>query len=238
MGHDGGGTKSSTKTEDSLFLLQPTRWQIYKVICETPGAYFYKLMNELPKYSEKISSATLIYHLKKLNERNLIDTAKINGKRIFFPRNLRNIDAERAYMLLQNENAKKIFEYVVNHENAFQNEIARELNVHHDTVNHHIRHLVDAGLLVKEKRGKFIYFKIGPIGIKLLNGSLNIMTEEYVRFILEYLSDSCHFPEVISKTPTSLTIRVVCPDEDDIELTITLSEIKLSIIENVKTKNS
>jgi predicted transcriptional regulator len=73
------------KSTEKLMLIHPTRLQIYKIICESPGTYFYKLMSELPKYSDKVSSATLIYHLKKLNESNLIETAKIDENGFILP---------------------------------------------------------------------------------------------------------------------------------------------------------
>ncbi|MHA1339225.1 MAG: winged helix-turn-helix transcriptional regulator [Promethearchaeota archaeon] len=216
---------------DKLILIHPTRLQIYKIICESPGTYFYRLMFELPKYTEKISSATLIYHLKKLSEEKLIETTKIDGKRIYFPINLRNFEIERAYMLLKNENARNIFKYILNHDNAFQNEIARSLNLHHDTVYYHTQHLCDAGLIKKEKEGKFIRFHIGEIGKKLLDGSLNVITEEYIQFILSKLEDHCHFPEVLEKTSNYVKIRVVCPNEDDIEIEIKLRDFEFSIEE-------
>jgi len=218
-------------SSDKLILIHPTRLQIYKIICESPGTYFYRLMSALPNYVEKISSATLIYHLQKLSEEKLIDTTKIDGKRIYFPINLRDSEIERAYMLLNNENAKKIFLYVVNKDNAFQNEIARALNLHHDTIYYHIQHLCDAGLIEKEKEGKFARFHIGQIGKKLLEGSLNVITEEYIHFILSKLEDHCHFPEVLEKTKTHVKIRVVCPNEDDIEIEIRLKDFDFSLNE-------
>ena len=218
------------KKPQKMFLLHPTRWNIYKILCESPGTYFYQLMSELPKYSEKVSSATLIYHLKKLTEKNLIQTAKIDGKRIYYPNNLRDVEAERAYMLLKNDNARKIFQYILNkgNEKPFQNEIARELDVHHDTIYYHTQHLCDAGLIEKEKEGKFIKFSIGELGKKLLEGSLNVMTAEYIQFIMTHLADSCHFPEIIEQDESKVIIRVVCPDEDDIELSISLEEFDIS----------
>jgi DNA-binding transcriptional ArsR family regulator len=199
------------------------------MIAEVPGTYFYKLLTELPKYSEKASSATIIYHLKKLAEEGLLNTTKIDGKRIYFPNNLRSAEVERVFMLLKNENAKKIFQYIVNNKNPFQNEIARELNVHHDTIYYHTKRLIEAGLIEKEKQGKFTCFSLGSIGKDLLDGSFNIMTEEYRQFILEKLSDRCHFPEIISKTENSVVVRIVCPNEDDIELTISLGSFELTI---------
>ena len=136
-------------------------------------------------------------------------------------------------MLLQNDNASLIFQYILNNERPFQNEIARELQVHHDTINYHTSHLEDAGLIVKEKEGKFTRFKIAEKGQELLNGSLNIITEEYVNFIFSKLSSSCHFPEIIEKTQSHLKIRVVCENEDDIELTLSLSDFQISLISEI-----
>ncbi|MHA1728836.1 MAG: winged helix-turn-helix transcriptional regulator [Promethearchaeota archaeon] len=223
------------KKNPKLFLLHPTRWQIYKIICENPGTYFYRLMTELPKYTTKASSATIMYHLKKLRERGLLKTLKIDGKRIYIPNNLRTEETERAFMLLKNDNARLIFQYIINHpvEKPFQNEIARELDVHHDTVYWHAEHLINAGLIEREREGKYTRFIIGYLGKELLTGSLNIITEEYLSFIMEHLSDGCHFPEIILKSEDKVVVRVVCPDEDDLEVTISLGYYELEL----ETKN-
>lgn len=215
--------------DDKLFLLHPTRRTIYKIICENPGTYFYKLMTQ---GNEKISSATLLYHLSKLEDDGIIKSDKIDGKRLFFPKNLRTKEMERAYMLLKNDNALKIFLYVLNHENCFQNEIARELNIHHDSVRHHVLRLVDAEIITKDKRGKRVHFMIGRLGQELLEGSLTVFSEAYIRFIISKLADDCHFPEIIDRTSEQLKIRVVCPNEDDIELTIDISNWSTDLLEN------
>lgn len=221
------------KNKENLLLLHPTRWSIYKIICENPGTYFYKLMNEVANFSDKASSATIIYHLKKLNEEKLLETEKVDGKRIYYPTGLRNVEIERIFMLLQNDNARLIFQFIINNNRCFQNEIARELQVHHDTINYHVSHLEDAGLIVKEKEGKFTRFKVAELGEQLIDGSLNVITEQYVHYIFSKLSSSCHFPEIIEKTKSHLKIRVVCPNEDDIELTISLSDFQISLISEI-----
>ncbi len=214
--------------DDKIFLLHPTRRTIYKIICENPGTYFYKLMTQ---GNEKISSATLLYHLTKLVDDGLIKSDKIDGKRLFFPKNLRTAEMERAYMLLKNKNGLNIFLYVLNHDNCFQNEIARELNIHHDSVRHHILRLVDAEMINKVKVGKRVHFQIGRLGQELLEGSLTLFSEAYIRFIISKLADDCHFPEIIKRTSEQLQIRVVCPNEDDIELTIDISNWSTEILD-------
>lgn len=216
---------------DKLFLLHPMRRNIYKIICETPGVYFYRLMSEIPKYDKRISSATLIYHLSKLEEDGLITSEKIDGKRIYFPKNLRTKEIERAFMLLKNENAAKIFMFILNNDGCYQNELARELNVHHDTIRYHTERLEAAELITKEKDGKLTKFHIGRLGLEILNGSMNIFSEAYVRFILSKLADDCHFPEIISRTKDELVIRINCPGDDDITLTLNIANWTIDIHE-------
>ena len=217
-------------SDNKLFLLHPTRRTIYKIICENPGTYFYKLMSQ---GDEKISSATLLYHLTKLEEDGIIKSDKIDGKRLFFPKNLRTKEMERAYMLIKNRNALLIFLYILNHADCFQNEIARELNIHHDSVRHHAVRLADAELIDKERKGKRVHFRIGRLGNEILQGSLTVFSEAYIRFIVSKLADDCHFPEIIDRTAEQLTIRVVCPNEDDIELTIDISNWSTDLLENM-----
>ena len=107
-----------SKKKRLTFLLHPTRREIYKVICENPGAYFYNLAADLAE--ENISSGTLSYHLKKLEETGLITSIKMEGKRVYLPKMLREPDIEKLYLLLRNDNAKKIFLYIVNHEGCYQ----------------------------------------------------------------------------------------------------------------------
>lgn len=215
----------TSKNPNKLFLLHPTRRTIYKIICENQGTYFYRLINEVSNIDKKISTATLIYHLKKLEETDLISTDKIDGKRIYYPNNLRNAQIERAYALLKNKNALKIFLLILNNDGTFknQNEIARDLNVHHDTIRYHTNRLEDAGLISKTKDGKLVEFEIGELGKELLKGSSKVFTQGYIRFLIKKLEDTCHFPEIIEQTRDKLTIRIVCKDEEDILLTLDLS---------------
>jgi DNA-binding transcriptional ArsR family regulator len=180
-------------------------------------------MSEIPKYDKKISTATLIYHLSKLEEDGLITSEKIDGKRIYFPKNLRNKELERAFMLLKNENSEKIFAYVLNNDGVYQNELARVLNVHHDTIRYHADRLEDAELIETEKQGKLTKFHIGRLGKEMLEGSMNIFSEAYIRFILSKLADDCHFPEILSRTKDELVIRINCPGDDDITLSLNIS---------------
>ena len=216
------------RSDEKLFLLHPTRRNIYKILCENPGTYFYKLM----KQGSSGSSATVLYHLSKLEDDGLITSAKIDGKRIYYPKNLRTQEIERAYMLLKNQNALNIFLYIVNNKSCFQNQIAREFSLHHDTIRHHATRLAAAELIDKEKKGKHVFFSIGRVGKEILEGSIVLFSEAYIRFIISKLADDCHFPEIVSRTREQLTIRVVCPGEDDIMLSIDISNWEVPLLED------
>ena len=142
---------------------------------------------------------------------------------MYFPKNLRSKEVERAYMLLKNNNAQKIFLYILNHGKAFQNEIAKVIGIHHDSVRHHAVRLEDAKMINKEREGRRVFYSIGDLGNQILEGSMNLFSEAYVRFIISKLADNCHFPEIVSRTKEKLDIRVVCPYEDDIFLSIDIS---------------
>ena len=74
------------------------------------------------------------------------------------------------------------------------------------------------------------------IGSEILEGSMVLFSETYVRYIISKLADDCHFPEIVSRTHDQLTIRVVCPGEDDIMLSIDISNWEVPLIENTKKK--
>ncbi len=208
-----------------VFLLHPTRREIYKAICELPGIYFYNLINELTESDRaSLSFGTLSHHLRKLEESGLIASTKIDGKRVYYPKRLRDPEIERTFTLLRNENARKIFLYIVNNENCYQNEIARALGLHHDTVSYHAEKLIEESLIEKEKDAKVVKFTVGERGRQLLQGSLNLITAQFVHFLESKIKEGCLTPQVIEQTPTSVTIRISCPREDDIEFSINLKD--------------
>ncbi len=225
-----------SKKKRLTFLLHPTRREIYKVICENPGAYFYNLAADLAE--ENISSGTLSYHLKKLEETGLITSIKMEGKRVYLPKMLREPDIEKLYLLLRNDNAKKIFLYIVNHEGCYQNEIAREIQSHHDTVRYHVEKLEEEGLITRDKEKKKVRFYVGPRGEELLNGSLNIVTQRFTDFLRSKLASECggHIVEVLEQSRKHVVIRIACPGEDDITFSLQLEEWTLEEDKNSDDK--
>ncbi|MHA1681190.1 MAG: winged helix-turn-helix transcriptional regulator [Promethearchaeota archaeon] len=215
-------------------LLHPIRRAIFKIICENPGSYFYDLTKEFGTSSDNPSSpATVQWHLRKLMNAGLIDTVKHGGKRVFYPKGLRDKEVEKAYTILRNETAREIFLYIVNHENAYQKQIAAAIRdgVHHDTVRWHTQRLAEVGLIEERSEGRMVKYSIGELGKKLLDGSLNVLKENFIYHLTTVLKENCLYPQIMESSKDHLVVKISCPGQDDIELEIQLAEWNLEEME-------
>jgi DNA-binding transcriptional ArsR family regulator len=209
--------KNVAKEKRMSLLMHPLRRNIYKLICESPGAYFFELASEL-----SAPHGTLSWHLKMLGKAGLIQSMKFGGKRIYYPKVLRSAQVESAYVALKSKTARKIFAYILNNEGAHQLEIAESLRVHHDTTRWHASKLRKAGLIDIMREGRRVRYYIGEMGQKLIEGSLNLITESFIKFLFEKLEEDCLHPEVVEKDKNHVTLRIQCPRSQDIELAINL----------------
>ncbi|MFX1511013.1 MAG: winged helix-turn-helix transcriptional regulator [Promethearchaeota archaeon] len=201
-------------------LLHPLRRKVYSIIVESPGSYFLKLINVL-----NAPQGTLSWHIKRLEKEGLIGSIKFGGKRVYFPMSLRSADAEKIFLALQNETAKKILLFVYNHPGQYQLQIAKGLSppVHHDTVRYHLSRLEELNLVRLEKNRMVRVFP-GKAAEELQKGSLNAISDAYVSYLMEKLREGCLHPEIVIKTTDKLILRVECPEGEDMILDLKLSD--------------
>jgi DNA-binding transcriptional ArsR family regulator len=157
-----------------------------------------------------------------LEKDGLIKSDKFGGKRLFFPKMLRSESAERAFAILKNDTAAKVFDQIVNNAGCYQSEIAEILDIHHDTVRHHITRLAEADLIEIIRDGRTVKYFIGELGKELINGSLNVLSERYIRFLMDKLEEGCMVPEIVDKDLHSMSLRIECPNSEDIYMKIEL----------------
>ncbi len=198
-------------------LMHPLRRSIYQLVCETPGSYFYEIVCALAT-----PQGTLSWHLRMLEKDGLIKSTKFGGKRLFFPKMLRSESAEKAYAILKNSTAAKVFDRIINNPGCYQTEIAEKLSIHHDTVRHHIVRLAEAELIDIIRDGRTVKYFPGELGKDLINGSLNVLSERYVRFLFDKLEEGCMTPEILERDLHSISLRIECPNSEDISLKIQL----------------
>ena len=207
------------KEKRLTLLLHPLRREIYRLVCETPGAYFFELSSTLTA-----PHGTINWHLRKLEEANLIKSRKFGGKRVYFSRTLRSEDVEKAFVVLKHATARKIFAYILNNEGVYQTVIAKALKIHHDTVRHHADRMSKAGLIEKFNDGRKTCYKLGEVGLKIQEESINTISNTYVAALMDVLEENCLHPEVEEITKDQLTIRIECPGKEDSSFTISLSQ--------------
>ncbi len=201
-------------------LLHPFRRELYQVLCENPGTYLLELVGILES-----PLGTLTWHLRILEREGLVKSIKFAGKRLYYPKMLRSQEAEMAYLTMRSDTAKRIFLFVVNNPGCYQEQMASNLQVHHDTVRWHVSRMEEVGLLRIMKEGRKKRHYLASVGDALLEGSLNIISEAYIMFIMEKLEEGCLNPEIRERTPEKVTIRIDCPERGkDCFITINLKE--------------
>ena len=207
------------KEKRLTLLLHPLRREIYRLVCETPGVYFFELSSVLTA-----PHGTINWHLRKLEESQLIKSTKFGGKRVYFSRTLRSEEVEKAFVVLKHSTARKIFAHILNNEGVHQTQIARALEIHHDTVRHHTERMQTAFLIEKYKVGRKSCYKLGEIGLKLQEESINTISNTYVAALMDILEENCLHPEIEEVTKDYLKVRIECPGKEDAMFTISLSQ--------------
>ena len=89
------------------------------------------------------------------------------------------------YKALSNENRLEIYLQILNsYEESFDTgcecfvtEIIGKLKIGAPTISHHLKELTNAGLVITEKKGKFLVARINEELLKELNNSLKIIRE-------------------------------------------------------------
>ncbi len=207
------------KEKRLTLLLHPLRREIYRLVCETPGAYFFELSSVLTE-----PHGTINWHLRKLEEAQLIKSTKFGGKRVYFSRTLRSEEVEKAFVVLKHSTARKVFAYILNNEGSHQTQIARFLGIHHDTVRHHTDRMESAFLVEKFHVGRKTCYKLGDVGLKIQEESINTISDTYVAALMDILQENCLHPEIEEVTKDHLTIRIECPGKEDAIFTLSLSQ--------------
>ncbi|MHA1911458.1 MAG: winged helix-turn-helix transcriptional regulator [Candidatus Kariarchaeaceae archaeon] len=200
-------------------LMHPIRLEIYKFVSETPGSHLYEIIDNL-----EIPQGTITWHLRKMSESGLIDTVKIGGRRAFFSKALRGVDTEQAFAMLKSNKAKEIFLYIVKNTSCYQTEMAKDFDLHHDTIRHHCERLESVGLIKTHRDGRVLHHQVGETGKKILTSNIELISHAYISHLTTKLKDECLTPIVEEYSDDSLTMRISCAGYDDVTLKLKLKD--------------
>ncbi len=163
-----GGARIVSKDE---LLENDTRDAIYTYLREEVGANLKQITDALD-----LTTTNAIWHLRKLEDAGIVKSDKFNGYKVFYPAE-GGVRAKRlsiSMTALNNDNARRIFEYVTEEPGAHQRQIARALDVNHGTVRWHLKKLRKAELLQEERDGRATtYFptEMGEVALATVEGN-------------------------------------------------------------------
>jgi len=143
------------------------RKNLYNYIDEYPGSHLREIARELD-----LKPSNAAWHLRKLEQTNLIRSRNIGGKRVYYLVE-GGVEARReaiAEAVLKNKNAQSIMKFLQNHPGKHLLEIANALNLNHHTVKWHIKKLYMAELIDGDTSNSAypVYYPT-DIGIRAIN---------------------------------------------------------------------
>ena len=148
-------------------LENAARKQIFEHVQAHPGIHLRAAAQQL-----SLSTTNVLWHLRKLEDANLVTSKKFEGYKVFYPVE-GGVETKRkaiALSVLKNDNASQILEYVNANPSAHQREIARAIGVNHGTIRWHLRKLEEAQLVMPMKREHTTHYYLTDLGKDAIGG--------------------------------------------------------------------
>jgi len=136
-----------TRIQKEDVLDQFVRGEIYGYIKTNPGVHYNQIIRELD-----VKNGTLSYHLHMLEKTGMVKSRKEGLRyRVFYPTGVKFPKEER-YRLTELQ--MNIIKMIKENEGISQKEIARSLNLKHQTVSYNVKVLQQAGFIRLRKKGR------------------------------------------------------------------------------------
>lgn len=129
--------------------------RVLQYIQENPGCHLRKIKRELD-----MSMGTIQYHLILLEKQGKISSERHNLHKYYFPIGLFEQNEKDILKILNQETAREILMLILE-KNPTQTDIAKILKISSASVNWHIKRLVELGLVLEQKDGKFKRYTLG-----------------------------------------------------------------------------
>lgn len=129
--------------------------RVLQFIADNPGCHLRQIKREL-----LISMGTIQYHLHLLEKQGKISSERKNLYRHYFPIGIFGQNEKDVLEILNCETAREILLLILE-SNPTQSDIANKMQLSPASINWHIRKLVDLGLVLEQKDGKFKRYTLG-----------------------------------------------------------------------------
>ena len=130
--------------------------KILQYIQENPGSHLRQIKREL-----KMSMGTTQYHLNVLEKQGKITSEKHNLHKYYFPIGLFEKNEREILKILNQETAREILLLILERKNPTQTDIVNMIKISSASVNWHIKKLLELGLVLENRDGKFKRYALG-----------------------------------------------------------------------------
>ncbi|MBA4718705.1 MAG: winged helix-turn-helix transcriptional regulator [Nitrosopumilus sp.] len=130
--------------------------KILEYISENPGCHLRQIKREL-----SLAMGTLQYHLNLLEKQGRVLSEKQNLHKYYFPIGLFEKNEKSILKILNQETAREILLSILEKKNPTQTDIANFMQLSSPSINWHIKRLMELGLIVENKDGKFKRYSFG-----------------------------------------------------------------------------
>ncbi len=130
--------------------------RILEHIQENPGCHLRQIKREL-----NLAMGTIQYHLNLLEKQGKISSEKQNLHKYYFPVGLFEKNEKSILQILNQETAREILLSILEKKNPTQTDIANIMKLSSPSINWHIKRLLELGLVIESKDGKFKRYSFG-----------------------------------------------------------------------------
>lgn len=148
---------------DSDPLEHEARQRLYEAVAESPGTYVAQVAE-----TTGISVSTTRYHLRILENEQLLRTEKVRGKRRLYRESTGDDEVTAA---LNDGATAAVVEAVTRHEPASVSQLADVLGRARSTVTYHVQRLDEGGVLTRERDGESVRVGLTPATRAVIEGT-------------------------------------------------------------------
>ncbi len=130
--------------------------RILEHIQENPGSHLRQIKRELD-----LAMGTVQYHLNLLEKQGKITSEKQNFHKYYFPAGLFEKNEKSILQILNQETAREILLLILEKKNPTQTDIVNFMQLSSPSINWHIKRLLELGLIIENKDGKFKRYTFG-----------------------------------------------------------------------------
>lgn len=160
------------RISESELLDNELRGQIidYLELKGEQGAHLREIQREV-----RCGISSLLWHLQALDDFNFVTHEKIGKYHIFYLTGVKSIQTSELALALKSDVAKELCRMLISKGKPLTlSKISQEINVHHSSVQHHIKKLSELGIIIPLKEKKRSKYIIGPKQLSWLKNHLEV----------------------------------------------------------------